>query len=62
MRVPGFEPVPAFNPYWDRNGATFEDPDGYRVLLQNAPWTNHGRQPHIQSREAAHVAGGLVHH
>lgn len=26
------------NPYWDRSGATFEDPDGYRVVLQNAPW------------------------
>ncbi|QDU36887.1 Glyoxalase/Bleomycin resistance protein/Dioxygenase superfamily protein [Maioricimonas rarisocia] len=34
----GYEPVPAFNPYWDRQGATFEDPDGYRVVLQNAEW------------------------
>ncbi|MFG0335388.1 MAG: VOC family protein [Maioricimonas sp. JB049] len=34
----GYEPVPAFNPYWDRRGATFEDPDGYRVVLQNAKW------------------------
>ena len=25
-----FSPVPAFNPYWDRTGLTFEDPDGYR--------------------------------
>jgi hypothetical protein len=32
----GYHPVPAFNPYWDRNGKTFEDPDGYRVVLQNA--------------------------
>ena len=39
MRDAGFEPVPAFNPYWDRNGATFEDPDGYRVVLQRAAWT-----------------------
>ena len=38
MRAVGFEPVPAFNPYWDRNGVTFEDPDGYRVVLQNAGW------------------------
>ena len=29
----GFEPVPSFNPYWDRGGLTFEDPDGYRVVL-----------------------------
>ena len=34
MGVAGFAPVPAFNPYWDRDGATFEDPDGYRVVLQ----------------------------
>ena len=35
----GFEPVSAFNPYWDREGVTFEDPDGYRVVLQKAAWT-----------------------
>lgn len=40
MRACGYEPVPAFNPYWDVNGRTFEDPDGYRVVLQNAGWTN----------------------
>lgn len=39
MREAGFEPVPSFNPYWDRTGATFEDPDGYRVVLQQASWT-----------------------
>jgi catechol 2,3-dioxygenase-like lactoylglutathione lyase family enzyme len=39
MRDSGFDPVPAFNPYWDRDGHTFEDPDGYRVVLQNAEWT-----------------------
>lgn len=39
MRAAGFDPVPAFNPYWDRDGATFEDPDGYRIVLQNAAWT-----------------------
>lgn len=38
MQNAGFEPVPSFNPYWDRNGRTFEDPDGYRVVLQNAEW------------------------
>lgn len=27
-----------FNPYWDRLGLTFEDPDGDRVVLQNAAW------------------------
>jgi catechol 2,3-dioxygenase-like lactoylglutathione lyase family enzyme len=34
----GYRPVKAFNPYWDRKGVTFEDPDGYRVVLQNATW------------------------
>jgi catechol 2,3-dioxygenase-like lactoylglutathione lyase family enzyme len=34
----GYRPVKAFNPYWDRKGRTFEDPDGYRVVLQNAGW------------------------
>ena len=32
----GHAPVPSYNPYWDRRGLTFEDPDGYRVVLQNA--------------------------
>ncbi|KAI3326106.1 prolyl endopeptidase [Xylariaceae sp. AK1471] len=35
MRAAGFEPVKSFNPYWDRCGTTFEDPDGYRVVLAN---------------------------
>jgi len=39
MKAHGYEPVPAFNPYWDRQGVTFEDPDGYRVVLQNTTWT-----------------------
>jgi catechol 2,3-dioxygenase-like lactoylglutathione lyase family enzyme len=30
--------VKSENPYWDVSGATFEDPDGYRVVLQNAGW------------------------
>jgi catechol 2,3-dioxygenase-like lactoylglutathione lyase family enzyme len=40
MRSAGFAPVPAFNPYWDRQGLTFEDSDGYRVVLQNADWSS----------------------
>jgi len=39
MRSAGFAPIAAFNPYWDREGLTFEDPDGYRVVLQRAAWT-----------------------
>lgn len=34
----GCRPVKAFNPYWDKQGKTFEDPDGYRIVLQNADW------------------------
>ena len=38
LEAKGHRPVPAFNPYWDRRGRTFADPDGYRIVLQNAPW------------------------
>ena len=38
MAGAGFTPVTAFNPYWDQCGRTFEDPDGYRVVLANAAW------------------------
>ena len=39
MAAAGFAPVPAFNLYWDQQGLTFEDPDGYRVVLQRAAWS-----------------------
>jgi hypothetical protein len=35
-------PVPSANPYWDRIGATVEDPDGFRVVLAAARWTDSG--------------------
>jgi hypothetical protein len=35
----GFREAPSYNPYWDLQGRTFEDIDGYRVVLQNAAWT-----------------------
>lgn len=38
MRSHGYLPVPSYNPYWDERGVTFEDPDGYRVVFQNAAW------------------------
>jgi catechol 2,3-dioxygenase-like lactoylglutathione lyase family enzyme len=38
MQAAGFAPVPSYNPYWDQAGVTFEDPDGYRVVLQQATW------------------------
>jgi hypothetical protein len=37
----GYSPVPSCNPYWDRSGCTFEDPDGYHVVFQNAVWQEH---------------------
>jgi predicted enzyme related to lactoylglutathione lyase len=38
MTDAGYRAVTSFNPYWDRHGRTFEDPDGYRVVLHNGPW------------------------
>jgi catechol 2,3-dioxygenase-like lactoylglutathione lyase family enzyme len=38
MVTAGFKLVPSYNPYWDKAGKTFEDLDGYRVVLQNAAW------------------------
>ena len=40
MEAAGFAVVASFNPYWDVHGRTFEDPDGYRVVLQNAEWVS----------------------
>ncbi|KAF0855976.1 VOC family protein [Pantoea dispersa] len=34
----GFKRTNSFNPYWDVNGQTFVDPDGYRVVMQNRAW------------------------
>jgi hypothetical protein len=38
MKAAGFAQVNSFNPYWDRKGRTFEDLDGYRVVLENGAW------------------------
>lgn len=42
LEATGARPVPSFNPHWDRRGKTFEDPDGYRVVLQNDAWAPAG--------------------
>ena len=34
----GFRLVASFNPYWDQCGRTYEDLDGYRVVIQNDDW------------------------
>lgn len=36
MRAAGFREIEAFNPYWSERGATFEDHDGYRTVLERA--------------------------
>ena len=36
----GFKEVVSFNPYWARKGRTFEDHDGYRLVVQQAAWSN----------------------
>lgn len=38
LEARGHTAVRSFNPYWDRKGRTYEDPDGYRVVLQNGAW------------------------
>jgi len=38
MTAAGFQQVSSHNPYWDRRGRTFEDLDGYRVVLQGSSW------------------------
>ena len=36
----GFKDVEPYNPYWKRLGRTFEDRDGYRIVIQRAEWQN----------------------
>jgi catechol 2,3-dioxygenase-like lactoylglutathione lyase family enzyme len=36
MLAAGFRQVASFNPYWNISGRTYEDSDGYRVVLQQA--------------------------
>jgi hypothetical protein len=38
MIAAGFRGVASYNPFWDIQGRTFEDLDGYRVVLENAVW------------------------
>jgi len=40
MLAAGFKQVTAFNPYWEVRGRTYEDRDGYRIVLQHAEWSN----------------------
>lgn len=38
LRAMGVEPVASLNPYWDVSGLTFQDPDGFRIVLQKGAW------------------------
>jgi hypothetical protein len=40
MLEAGFRKTPAFNPYWDKQGCTFSDHDGYCLVLQHGNWHN----------------------
>jgi catechol 2,3-dioxygenase-like lactoylglutathione lyase family enzyme len=42
MTRAGHSRVASFNPYWDVDGVTFEDPDGYRIVLQNGRYGSDG--------------------
>ena len=43
MEAAGFRPVASYNPYWEKNGRTYEDPDGYRVVLQRDEWVSENK-------------------
>ncbi|KAF9581795.1 hypothetical protein BGW38_001070 [Lunasporangiospora selenospora] len=38
MEEHGYHTVVSANPYWDDNGVTFEDPEGWRVVLCWLEW------------------------
>jgi hypothetical protein len=43
LRRHGHKPVEPENPYWLEKGLTFEDPDGWRVVLMHAAGTRRVR-------------------
>ncbi|HET7766068.1 MAG TPA: VOC family protein [Burkholderiales bacterium] len=47
MLAAGFRRVASFNPYWETRGRTYEDADGYRIVLEHAEWsaTSSGAAP-----------------
>lgn len=45
-------PVPSANPYWARHALTFEDPDGFRVVIVPGSWGTQGTA--VQARIAEH--------
>jgi catechol 2,3-dioxygenase-like lactoylglutathione lyase family enzyme len=42
LTAAGVTRIPNRNPYWNRSGLTFLDPDGYRLVIAAAPGTSGG--------------------
>lgn len=40
FKIAGVEKLESSNPYWDRIGATYIDPEGYRIVICNKSWEN----------------------
>ena len=40
----GYGSVQSFNPWWNAHGKTYEDADGYRVVLWKGGWVNRKRE------------------
>lgn len=40
----GYKEVAPENPYWKNNGVTLEDPDGWRIVLQNSYTLNYEKE------------------
>lgn len=38
LRDVGARRVTSTNPYWEARAVTFEDPDGYRIVVEEAAW------------------------
>ena len=38
MAAAGYQAVTSFNPYWERSGRTFQDRDGYRIVIERGRW------------------------
>lgn len=60
----GFREVAAFNPYWAARGRTYEDGDGYRIVLERAKWDDgHSRHATILPRTVPmRVVTPRLHH
>ncbi|MFO1214586.1 MAG: hypothetical protein U1E72_08340 [Burkholderiaceae bacterium] len=52
----GFQPVAASNPWWERQGRSFGDADGYRVVLQHGAWPDQSDARPVVDYEALEQA------